>query len=203
MTTTLRLSPPAARLMVLVPEGNLPVVALAQRIWALARAAGAAVLLVGLADRPEREPQARRQLAELQSHTQYDAVPVSTRVAHAADWVAAVRQLRRPGDQVVVLGEQRAPAGVGGWRTQPLARALQAQLQVPTLVVTDVALPAARRPRRSAAVLATAASLAVVGVFFGLQVWLTAAMPGGVGSLLQVVIVLAEFGLLARFAQRS
>ena len=36
-------------------------------------------------------------VAVLQSHTQFDPVPVSTRVACVPDWLTAVKQLRRPG----------------------------------------------------------------------------------------------------------
>jgi hypothetical protein len=94
---------PAARLLVLVPEGDLPVVELAERVWRLAVAAGAAVLLVGLVRAPEQEPRVRLNLTLLESHIRYADVPVSTRVAQRQEWVAAVEQLRRRGDCVVVL----------------------------------------------------------------------------------------------------
>lgn len=202
MMTAMTLTPPAARLLVLVPEGDLPMVELAQRIWALATAAGAAVLLVGLADSPEREPQTRRSLAVLQSHTQYETVPVSTRVACAPDWVGAVKQLRRPGDQVVVFAAQRAPAGWWGWGRQPLAQALEAQLHVPAYVVTDVAVPAARPNSRWAALQGWAVSLVVIGAFFALQAWIQATAPGGAGSVFLALTVLAEFGLLGLLNQQ-
>ncbi len=198
MATTLLTHPPAARLLVLVPDGELPIVDLAQHIWALAAAAGSAVLLVGLADGPEREAHTRRTLAELQSHTQFDPVPVSIRVACVPDWVTAVKHLRRPGDQVVVFAEQEAPAGVWGWRRQPLAQALETQLRVPAYVVTDVALPAAPRPSRWVAAARWALSLVVIAVFFGVQAAVQSAMPGGTGSLVLVLLVIIEFGLLSR-----
>lgn len=201
MATTLLTHPPAARLLVLVPDGELPVVELAQRIWALAAAAGSAVLLVGLADGPEREAHTRRTLAVLQSHTQFDPVPVSTRVACVPDWVTAVKQLRRPGDQVVVVGEQEAPAGVWGWRRQPLAQALETQLRVPAQVVTDVALPAAPRTSPWAAAARWALSLAVIALFFAVQAAVQAAMPDGSGSLVLALLVIVEFSLLYQLQQ--
>jgi hypothetical protein len=196
MTTTVMPPPLAARLMVLVPEGDLPIVELAQRIWALAREAGSAVLLVGLADSPERETERRKALAMLQSHTQYEAVPVSTRIAREPDWVAAVKRLRRPGDQVVVFADQQAPAGVWGLGHQPLAQALAAHLHVQAYVIADVTLPAARRPGPWATLAAWALSLAVVAGFFVLQAWVQAALPGGLGSTLLALSVIVEFGLL-------
>jgi len=195
------ITPPAARLMVLVPAGDLPVVELAQRIWALATDAGSAVLLVGLADSPEREPEARRNLAVLQSHTQYETVPVSTRIAHGGDWLAAVRLLKRPGDCVVCFADQQVPAGL--WGYQPLAHALQKQLQVPAVVLTDVwGLDAPRPYSRWAEAAGWALCLAVIAAFFALQAWLTTAVPGGAGSVLLALSVVAEFSLLALTQRR-
>ena len=192
------ISPPAARLLVLVPEGDWPVVELAQRIWSLAAAAGAAVLLVGLADRPEREPQARRALALLQTHTRFDPVPVSTRIARVPDWIAAVKQLRRPGDCVVCFPTQEAPADGWGWRYQPLSRALEVQLKVPAYIVTDVPVPAERRTSRLREATWWGFSLVLIVAFLALQIWLQAFDPGGAGATLLVVSVIAEFLLLGR-----
>lgn len=189
-------TPPAARLLVLVPDGDLPVVELAQRIWALAAAAGSAVLLVGLAARPEREPQTRRNLALLQSHTRFDSVAVSTRVARVSDWVSAVKQLRRPGDCVVCFDNQQAPAGVWGWGHQPLSQALQAELDVPAYVVSDVPVPVGRGAGRLRQAAWLALSLALIVGFFALQAWIQAALSGGAATVLLLLSVITEFGLL-------
>lgn len=185
---------PIARLLVLVPDGDLPVVELAQRIWKLAAAAGSAVLLIGLAARPDLEPRTRRVLALLQSHTRYDPVPVSTRVALAADWVAAVKLLRRPGDCVVCFANQQVPAGMFGWR--PLSQALEAELHMPAYVVTDVPLPLERRagPFRRAAWFVL--SLGIIAGFFGIQAWISQAAAGGAGTALLTLSVIAEFALI-------
>jgi hypothetical protein len=196
------LNPPAARLLVLIPPGDLPVVELAQHIGALAAPTGSAVLLVGRAADAERETETRRALAVLQSHTQTDAVPVSTRITRAPDWLAAVKQLRRPGDQVVVVGEQHAPAGALGLGRQPLAQALENQLHVPAHVVAEVVLPRERLSGWPATLLAWAANLGVIGLFFLLQAWLQATYPDGAGNTLLALSVIAEFALLGWMQQQ-
>ena len=195
------LNPPAARLLVLVPPGDLPVVELAQHIGALAAPARSAVLLVGRAADAERETETRRALAVLQSHTQTDGLPVSTRVTHAPDWVAAVKQLRRPGDQVVVFGEQVAPAGALGLGRQPLAQALESQLQVPAHVMGSVAVPRERLTGWRTTLLAWAANLGIVAGFFLLQAWIQATYPGAAGGTLLALSVIVEFALLGWMQQ--
>jgi hypothetical protein len=193
-------TPPAARLLVLVPEGDLPLIELAQRIWGLAAEAGAAVLLVGLAGSPEREPRTRRTLAVLATHVRFETVPVSTRVARVSNWLAAVKQLWRPGDRVVCFADEVVAVGPLGWRTQPLDEALQAQLRLAPFVIRDaggVPLHAAGRPAgrwRQAAW--WAASLALVALFLSLQAWLVTTITGRMGNVLLVVTVVGEFVLL-------
>ncbi len=189
-------TPPAARMLVLVPDGDLPMVELAQRIWKLAAAAGSAVLLIGLAARPDLEPRTRRALALLQTHTRFDPVPVSTRVARSADWVAAVRVLRRPGDTVVCFASQQVPAGMFGWRWRPLSQALEAELKMPAYVVTDVALPVERHAGRLRRAAWLVLSLGLVAAFFVLQAWIVQAAAGATGSVLLPLSVIAEFTLI-------
>jgi hypothetical protein len=193
-------TPPAARLLVLVPEGDLPLIELAQRIWGLAAQAGAAVLLVGLARSPERESQTRRTLALLATHVRFESVPVSTRVARVPDWLAAVRQLWRPGDQVVCFPDEVVPAGrwrVLAWRTQPLDEALQAQFRQAPYVLGGMSVAAARRAARLRGAAWWVVSLAVVALIFGLQAWAVTALPGGAGTALAAIAVLVEFALLS------
>jgi hypothetical protein len=188
------LATPAARLLVLVPPGEVPVVDLAERIWTLAAEAGAAVLLVGLARQPEQEPQVRRSLSLLETHTRFGEVPVSTRVARVRDWLAAVKQLRRPGDCVVCFPVQHAAAGAWGLRRQPLVHALRDELRVPAYEVTDVPLPHAGLGERWRATVSLAVSLAIIAAFFVFQAW-AQAIPGGM--LLVALSVVVEFALLA------
>ena len=184
----------AARLLVLVPDGDLPIVELAERLWSLAGDTGAAVLLVGLAARPEQEPGVRRSLTLLETHTRFGDVPVSMRVARGRDWVAAVRQLRRPGDCVVCFADQRAPAGAWGLSHQPLIRALRESLGISAHEVTDVSLPRRAQGQRWRAATGLAFSLAVIAGFFVFQAW-AQSIPGG--TLLVALSMVVEFSLLA------
>jgi hypothetical protein len=190
-------TPPAARLLVLVPDGDLPVVELAQHIWALAAEAGSAVLLVGLPDRPEHEPQTRRALLVLQNHTRFEPVLVSTRIAHASNWLEAVKQVRRPGDCVVCFANQQAPAGTWGLRHQPLAEALQSRLHMCAHVFGDPRLPAGRRAGHLYQAAGLAFSLALIAAFFVLQAWIQSAVSGGAATALLLLSIVVEFGLLA------
>jgi hypothetical protein len=185
--------PPVSRLLVLVPDGPLPILELAQRLWHLAAPAGWAVMLLGLAPAPERELPLRRALALLGAHTRHDPVAVSTRVVVAPDWLAALRALWRPGDLVVCFdGQPLRPYG----RQPALPSAVQAALDVPVYVLEDAA-PAAwpRRFRAARAWLWTLSSLVVILAFFVVQAWIQQWAPAGATPLLGLS-VLFEFGLL-------
>jgi hypothetical protein len=186
--------PPISRLLVLVPDGPLPTLELAQRLWHLAAPGGWAVLLLGLVAAPERELPLRRALALLGAHTRHDPVAVSTRVVVGPDWLAALRALWRPGDLVVCFnGQTVRPHG----RSQAaLPSAVQAALDAPVYVLGDS--PPAPWPRQAHAArgwLWTLCSLAVIAGFFVLQAWIQQAAPAVAGPLLGLS-VLFEFGVL-------
>jgi len=186
--------PPVSRLLMLVPDGPLPTLELAQRLWHLAAPGGWTVLLLGLVAAPERELPLRRALALLGAHTRHGPVAVSTRVVVAADWLAALRLLWRPGDLVVCFDGQ--PLQPRQRRQPPLPGAVQAALDVPVYVLAE-ALPMAgpSGPAAARAWLWTLASLAVIAGFFVLQAWIQQHAPG-VASPLLGLSVLFEFGLL-------
>ncbi|MCC6192430.1 MAG: hypothetical protein IT318_25655 [Anaerolineales bacterium] len=187
--------PSVGRLLVLVPNGPLPVVELAQRVWHLAAPAGWAVLLLGLAEDPEREPALRRTLALLAAHTRHDPVAVSTRVAVAVDWLAALRPVWRPGDLIVCFDGQARRGWLGSPRA--LSEVIQATLEAPVYVLPDGPRPGQGRWRQAAAQWAwVALNLAVIAGFFELQTWIQQVAAGGAALALLSLSVVVEFALL-------
>jgi hypothetical protein len=186
--------PPVRRLLVLVPDGPLPALELAQRLWHLAAPAGWAVLLLGLAAAPERELPLRRALALLGAQTRHDPVAVSTSVVVAQDWLSALRPLWCPGDLVVCFGDQPLrPPG----RQPALPGAVRGALDVPVYVLDDAPSPQwPGRGRRARAWVWALCSLAVIAGFFALQAWIQHLIPAGAEPLLGLSVLL-EFGLLA------
>ena len=177
---------PISRLLVLVPAEAGPDAELAAQAWRLAAPEGLPVVLVGLAQDSAAEAQRRRQLASLAALTRGEGVAVTTRLALAPNWLAAVRRLWAPGDLLICFAGQAEAGGWLGLRRQPLATALRAALGAP-LVEAELSSPLPQP--RAAPLSQTAALLAalfVVAGFFLLQ-----------AQIVQVAEALAEVALLA------
>jgi hypothetical protein len=191
--------PPVRRLLVLVPEGDLPALELARRVWDLAAPAELDVLFVARARPGEAQGETRRRLAELGALTRSGTTHVSTQLSTGRGWPQIVRRLRTPGDLVVVLAGHSVP-GAGLWR-QPLDQALEAELAAPLYVLPLPGWPASRwrLSERLAAFASLSGGLAVIAAFFVLQVRIVQAAPASLREVLLGLAVLLEFGMFAVF----
>ena len=188
--------PPARRLIVLVPDMDVDESGLAARIWALASPHGLEVLFLGTLREEQNEFRARRRLATLAAITRDNQVQVEFTVMAHSHWVRAVQGIWRPGDLVVCHAEQTAAAR--GWRHQPLSQALITALDAPVCILSGFypKLPS-ERPNWLVQILAWLPPLAIIVVFFILQVRITQGTAGWVQTALLCLSVFAEFGLIA------
>jgi hypothetical protein len=184
--------PPARRLVVLVPAGLKDDTALAQHIWSLAQPRGLPVLFVGHVQRVEDESALRRRLIFLAAVTRDNhAVSAQYRLAVQADWLALLRSLCQPGDLVICHAEQRA-------LRQPLSQVLANRLGTPLYMLSGNCEPeTGDLARLGRQMLFWAGALAVVAGFFWLQVNLQQQSQGWIQSLVLILSVLTEFGVLA------
>jgi hypothetical protein len=187
--------PAAQRLVVLVPDAMVDEAHLAAFIWALAAPQGLEVLLLGTPRRLDEQYRARRRLASIAAITRDDHVRVSSELISDKGWLAAVRQVWRPGDLVVCHAELTSARGL---RRRPLAPALVQALQGPVYVAAGL-YPDLPHERRGWLAQASAwlPPVAIILGFLALQARLTAATSGGVQTVLLALSVMAEFALIA------
>jgi len=193
--------PPARRLVVLAPETLTDESTLVQRIWALAHARGLAVLYLGLVPRAQAEPAMRRRLALLAAQTRdNNGVKADFGLTVGGGWLARIRSVWQPGDVVVCHTAQQVRAGLS---LRPLGLALSEALAAPVYVLNGLCAPeAAEWARAARGLLFWAGALVVVGAFLWLQASIQRLAEGWATSLLLVLSVMAEFGLLAAWNRR-
>jgi hypothetical protein len=187
--------PPARRLVVLVPNVDVDEAALATQIWSLASPRSLAILFLGIFRGPETESVARRRLALLAAITRDDWTRVETRLEAAGNWPQLVRRYWQSGDLVVCHAEQML-SGWGGER-RSLAQTIVDALNTPVYVLAGfyAGLPL-ERPKWLMRLLAWLPPLAVLAIFFILQVSITQGTTGWLQTGLLSFSVILEFGLL-------
>lgn len=187
--------PPARRLVVLVPDGNVDESGLAACIWSLASPRGLEVLLLGTLRRPQEQFRARRRLVAIGAITRDDTVHVDIELLLDQGWQQAVRRVWRPGDLIVCHSELMVAAGLG---RRPLSQALLHSLAAPVYVVSGF-YPDLPDERVSGLVRLGAwiPPVAIVLAFLGLQMRLTEATTGTLQTVMLIFTVLVEFILIA------
>jgi hypothetical protein len=184
---------PARRLLVLVPGLPLDEPGLARQAVLLAAPRALRIVFVGLAHAAAEEAALRRRLAGLAALARADQQPVDTLLSTDRQWLAAVRAVRQPGDEVACLAGQTT----FGWgRRRPLAIALAAVLRVVVHELDGLALPVPIARRRTA-VGAVAGFAALVGLFLWLQIQAVALPAGAIQGVFLIALVIAEFALIA------
>jgi hypothetical protein len=124
---------PAHRLIVLVPDLEWDYIPAIHRIWELAYAQCAHVLLLSLSKDPRQELSLRRALATLSAMTQDGRIPVEASVEIGMNWLSAVKRNYRTGDTIVCFAEK--PTGL---LHKPLSQILQSNLNIPVYVLADL-----------------------------------------------------------------
>ena len=196
----------------LVPDEGADGIELARKVWALATPCELPVVLLYLLgagsdsgrdsrsrDEASREPSARLRLATLAAQVRDDHIHVETHVIPSQGWVGAIRQLCQPGDLVLCCAEQTVPIVSSG--RQPLHQVLSFMLDVPVFVLTGVYSEPRARDNRSPKQFSRAAFwsvvVAIVVVFFFVQVQVDQQMVGLARTLLLLCSALVELGVIA------
>lgn len=181
------------RLLVLVPAHPLDEAALARQVLSLASPRALRVAYLALAHDAVDESALRRRLANLGALTRTDQQPVDTLLSTNRHWLAAVRAVRQPGDELACLAGQT----VFGWgRRRPQSVALAAALRI-IVHELESAAPPVPAARRRPAVGALAGFIALLAIFFSFQVHALRLPPGAVQGAFLAALVIAEFVLIA------
>jgi hypothetical protein len=123
----------AHRLLVLVSGVDADLTAITRRVWELAETTKANIKFLGLSNDAMEESGLRRRLATMFAMVNYDNVSAETEIITGKNWRKAVKSRCQPGDMVVCFKEQRA-----GLLQRPLSQILQADLDVPIYILSDL-----------------------------------------------------------------
>lgn len=188
--------PRAQRLVVLVPAMLTSEAALAQHLWTLAQPRGLPVLFVGRVERVQDEPGMRRRLALLAALTRdNDGVRADFQLAVGGDWLGLLGALWRPGDLVVCHTEQSAPLLALG---RTFGQAIANGLQTPVYALSGFCAPEGSEVARLGRhLLFWMGALAIVLLFFLVQINVQRLAQDWVQSLVLMLTVIVEFGVLA------
>jgi hypothetical protein len=179
------------RLVVLIPNLDIDEAEVAREIWKLAFPPELAVLFLGLCPSINEEPRVRRRLATVAALTRDTKVPVEIRLEFGRNWIGKLETVLEAGDIVVCHAEQRT----GIWR-QPLELVLS-RLNIPILTLKGFIPSMYKSPptflRESVFWLA---SIAILSVFFLLQIQILRISEEWVRDTMLSLSVLIEFGLI-------
>jgi hypothetical protein len=178
---------PASRLIVLVPGIRSEYISAVGRIWELANAQQASVLLLSLYKDTKQELSLRRDLVTMCAMLQDGRVPVEVSIELGTNWVDFVKQNYQTGDLIVCFAEQRA-----GLLNKPLSQILQSNLSVPVYILSDMHLPKPKSNLLSQA-MAWSGFLGVLIGFFVLQINIVQISKGGLQSILLFLSIIPEF----------
>lgn len=183
-------SEPARRLIVLVPDLEWDYIPAIHRIWELANAQHARVLLISLCKDPRQELSLRRALATMCAMTQDGRVPVETNVEIGMNWVNVVKRNYRTGDMVVCFAEQRA-----GLLQRPLSQILESNLNVPLYILAGPYLPKSKLNWLTQ-VTAWLGWIGIIAGFGLLQVKIIQVPEGWFQNVLFILSIIPEFWLI-------
>ena len=189
-TTSLSGPKAARRFVVLLPDLEWEFIPAIHRIWELADAQHAHVLLLSLSKDSRQELGLRRALIILCAMLQDGRIPVETKVENGTNWVDVVRSNYQTDDMIVCFAEHRA-----GLLQKPLSQILETNLSIPVYVVSGVYIPKPKS-NRLADVTAWLGSIGIIAGFGLLQVKMMQVPEGWVQTLLLIIGVISEIWLI-------
>lgn len=181
---------PARRLIVLVPDMESDYIPAIHRIWELANAQQARVLLLSLYKDTRQELSLRRGLITMCAMLQDGHVLAEVNVEMGKNWVDVVKRHYQTGDLIVCFAEQRA-----GLLHKPLSQILQSNLKIPVYILSGLYLP---KPKSNllSQVIAWSGFLGILIGFFVLQINIGQVSKGGLQSILLILSIIPEFWLI-------
>jgi hypothetical protein len=183
------------RLVVLIPEHELDENGLARRIWQIAAPGALEVLLLSRSPEPGTEAYLRLRLASLASLVRDERVIAGFTFATGKTWVEAVERVKRPGDLLVCLEDQKASS-----RLKPgldPGTQLFESLKAPVYFMNGLSLgPSLRQLRRRKEWVAWVSFLTTLAVFGWAQLQINRAMAGYLWTFFMMLSVLVEIAIL-------
>ena len=180
----------AGRLIVLVPDMEADYIPAIGKIWELANAQHASVLLLSLYKDTRQELSLRRGLITLCAMVQAGRVLAEVKVEMGTNWVSVVKRNYQKGDLIVCFAQQRA-----GLLHKPLSQILQSNLHIPIYIISGRHLPKPQSKLYSQ-IVAWAGFLGILAGFFVLQIKLDQLSEGGMQNILLILSIIPEFWLI-------
>jgi hypothetical protein len=181
---------PVHRLIVLVPELEWDYIPAIHRIWELANAHQARVLLISLCKDPRQELSLRRALVTFCALVQNGRISVETRVEIGTNWVDVVKRNYRTDDMIVCFAEQRT-----GFLHKPLSQILESNLNVPVYILSGL-YPQQSKSNWLSQVTAWSGYIGIIMGFFLLQAKIIQVPEGWFQNVLLILSLIPEFWLI-------
>lgn len=186
---------PTRRLVVLVPPGEITENILARRVWQLAVGSGLSVLYLTLSQTNDQTPYHRRRLTDLTMMTSNENVQVRSKASTAKNWSEAVNRILKPGDLLVCLANHQVFHHLI-WPRR-LGEQLAETGNVPVYMLGGLVIGSIPERRYAIkGILAWTASLALIIVFFGLQVGVDHSTVKPISTILDCLSIVVELYLI-------
>ena len=162
------------------------------------------VLLVGVCPDALRQTELRRRLVTIGAFLREQTLPGTTRTArsqeelcvevrieHGKDWIQRIRMTLRPGDTLACYEGQEAAKP-----RRQLCDILSSNLESPIYVFSQLTPPQSSHRTVLSEATSWLGSLAGIGAFFLLQVRIVTAIQGATQSVLLLLTLFAEVGVI-------
>jgi hypothetical protein len=178
------------RLLVLVPA-EADYSATTRRLWDLATAVNADILLLGLCKDAAQEPALRRELVTMASLLRDGRVSADLKVEIGTNWVEAVKRNRQACDLIVCFAEQRA-----GLLQRPLSQILQSNVDSTVYILSGLSSQTRPDPDWRFSMVTWVGSIAIIVLAFLLQIRITLLPQDWIQTTLLILSVLGEVWLI-------
>ena len=186
--TSLQELEPVRRLIILIPDMESDYNPAIRRIWELATAQGADVLLLSLCKDPIQELRLRRMLVTMCAMVQDGRVHAEANVEIGKNWMDVIKRNYQTGDTIVCFAEQHT-----GLLHKPLSQILRLNLQIPVYILSGL------YPRKStwlSQVMAWSGLIGIIFSFFMLQVKIVQLPNDWIPNILLILSIIPEFWLI-------
>jgi hypothetical protein len=182
---------PVGRLIVLVPELEWDYIPAMHRIWELADAQSARVLLISLCKDPRQELSLRRALVTFCAMVQDGRISAEAKVEIGTNWVDAVKRNYQEGDMIVCFAEQRV-----GLLHRPLSQILHSNLNAPLYILSGLYPQNLSRSNWFSQLIAWIGSIGIIAGSSLLQIRIISLPQDWAQTTLLILSVLVEIWLI-------
>lgn len=178
------------RLIVLVPESLVPDMEMMNQIYQMAMRERREVFYLALVDGNAKMLSATRSVATFKALVSGGRLSSASRVVEASHWLETLREIYRPGDMVVCHSEQQVRSGL--FHTRPASEIVRAELHAPVSTVSGFYHPERLQVGNWLhRLIYWAGLLAIVSLFFLLEIRLDQGVHGAARSVLLGALLLA------------